>query len=781
MKPDEVQAHLRALAGHLGGDVDNQNEFGQIGKYRIGKGAILGLGGQSIAIRAWDPDLERDVVLKVYHAANTEELREQVLKEGRALAKIDSPYVVRCHNVETFAGNPCLVLEHVSGVNLASQVRLKTYSHQQAAELIAKISEGLEAVHARGIVHRDLKPANIVITSDGTPKIVDFGLSALGSGSTQGSAGTAVYTPPERARGESGGDVRGDVFGLGTILFEMLTGQAPFAAPTAAEATAKASAGELSVPIPIPDDAVSKICLRCLSAAPVERYESAKQVGDAAKATLQSSGLTLKLVAAAAILLIPLLAFGMSKLGSADVPEQEPVPIAKPITYFVDSRAMPSGDGKTTERAFQSIAEAMSVARADDTIRIRGYRDGFHPLHYSSRSVLIRHKGITLTNWGPEFNTAAAPESESQRLPQINGTYPIGEENDKRRKEVEAGDPMVRIAADNVTVSNLMVCGSRGAGIAIQGLEDNECSSVTVQNCYVHRCRGPGIIASNAAALTIEDALLRYCAEYEGKAHIEVTGSKDLQILRCEILHPFPTPGSETLAGGIYLNGCESGDLDGNTIKQLPGQKAIYISGAVSHLWVSRSFIYGCGRGIILDPENNPTSEVDVFSNLVVRCDGPALFVGAGDRLSQLSVNYNTFFECQGGGALFSGSRIRRGICTNNLLFDNSGPDLRLSDTTGLRIFNNVYRHGMIELSEAYEGLEQNFQLLAEDGTFPPQLEIQQSGKADALEPASYAPCLKSAGIDNGNQTRLPLMTKDLTSTLRGDQPDIGAVERRRD
>ena len=196
MKPDEVKAHLRALAAHLGGG--GQNEFGQVGKYRIGKGCTVGLGGQSIALRAWDPDLERDVVLKIYHTANTDELREQVLREGRALAKIDSPYVVRCHNVETFAGNPCLVLEHVSGVNLASQVRLQTYTHVEAAELIAKISDGLEAVHRQGIVHRDLKPANIVISSDGIPKIVDFGLSAVGAGSTQDSAGTAVYTPPER-------------------------------------------------------------------------------------------------------------------------------------------------------------------------------------------------------------------------------------------------------------------------------------------------------------------------------------------------------------------------------------------------------------------------------------------------------------------------------------------------------------------------------------------------------------------------------------------------------
>ena len=777
MKPDEVKAHLRALAAHLGGG--GQNEFGQVGKYRIGKGCTVGLGGQSIALRAWDPDLERDVVLKIYHTANTDELREQVLREGRALAKIDSPYVVRCHNVETFAGNPCLVLEHVSGVNLASQVRLQTYTHVEAAELIAKISDGLEAVHRQGIVHRDLKPANIVISSDGIPKIVDFGLSAVGAGSTQDSAGTAVYTPPERARGESGGDVRGDVFGLGTILFEMLTGQAPFAAPTADEATAKAAAGELSVPIPIPDDAVSRICLRCLSAAPVERYESAKQVGDAAKATLQSSALALKLVAAASVLLIPLLVFGMSKLGRADVPEREPAPIAKPMTYFVDSRATPPGDGKSTESPFQSIADAVLVARANDTIRIRGYRDGFHPLEYSSRSVVIEHKGITLTNWGPEFNTAAAPESESQRLPQITGTYPIGEENDKWRQELEAGDPMIRIAANNVAVQNLMVCGSRGAGIAIQGSGDNELSSVTIQNCYVHRCRGPGIVAANTAALTIGDTLLRYCAEYEGKAHIEVTGSKDLKILDCEILHPLPTPGSGTLAGGIYLDGCESGVLDTNTIKQLPGQKAIYISGAVSQLWVCRSFIYGCGCGVTLDPEHNSTSEVDVFSNLVVRCDGPALFVGPGDRFSQLCVNYNTFFECQGGGALFSGSQIREGLFTNNLLLDNPGPDLRLSGTTDLRIFNNVYRHGMIELPEAYEGLEENFQLLAENGTLPPQLEIQQSDAADALEPASYTPRLKSAGIDKGNQTRLPSMTRDLTSTTRGDQPDIGAVERK--
>ena len=120
MDRDELRRHLGDLAGHASAETSSdQPAFGQLGKYRIDK--TLGTGGQSVALRAWDSDLERHVVLKVYYRAETDELREQVLKEGRALSRVSSPYVAKCHTVETFAGRPCLVLEYVAGHNLGAR------------------------------------------------------------------------------------------------------------------------------------------------------------------------------------------------------------------------------------------------------------------------------------------------------------------------------------------------------------------------------------------------------------------------------------------------------------------------------------------------------------------------------------------------------------------------------------------------------------------------------------------------------------------------------------
>ena len=125
-----------------------------IGKYAIRQ--TLGRGGQATVFLAWDPDLSRHVVIKYYHSLETSEEIERVLQEGRALARIDSPFVARCHGAERFEGRPYLVLEYIRGMSLHDDRRQHRWPMPDSVRLVRQCVEGLCAIHARGMLHRDL-------------------------------------------------------------------------------------------------------------------------------------------------------------------------------------------------------------------------------------------------------------------------------------------------------------------------------------------------------------------------------------------------------------------------------------------------------------------------------------------------------------------------------------------------------------------------------------------------------------------------------------------------
>jgi eukaryotic-like serine/threonine-protein kinase len=133
--------------------------------------------GQAAAYLAFDPDLERHVVLKRYHGPTGE------AEEGRTLARVSSPYVARCHSVDRIDGEAYLVVEYVPGRNLAEVRRDGPLGLAQVVGILAQLAEGVSAVHAHGLIHRDIKPANVILRDDGTPRLVDFGLAAYLGGS----------------------------------------------------------------------------------------------------------------------------------------------------------------------------------------------------------------------------------------------------------------------------------------------------------------------------------------------------------------------------------------------------------------------------------------------------------------------------------------------------------------------------------------------------------------------------------------------------------------------
>jgi hypothetical protein len=250
----------------------------RIGKYEVIR--KLGGGGQAGAYLAFDPDLRRHVVIKLYHQAHTAREQETILREGQALARVRSPYVAQCYSAERHEGVPYLVVEYIPGKDLAKIGRDGRLPLARALELVRQVAEGLAAVHACGLLHRDLKPANILVGDDGLPRLVDFGLAVPVAGEViRGVSGTLAFMATEQARGEVERiDVRSDLFGLGAVLYDLVTGRPPYQGPDQLALWQAARAGRVTPPRehnPALPASVNDLCMRCLARDPADRFASA--------------------------------------------------------------------------------------------------------------------------------------------------------------------------------------------------------------------------------------------------------------------------------------------------------------------------------------------------------------------------------------------------------------------------------------------------------------------------------------------------------------------------
>ncbi len=249
----------------------------------------IGSGGMGVVYLARQQGLNRPVALKTVRPGTTLDPRALIrfLAEAEAIASIRHPNVVEVYSFGEHAGRPYLALEYCPGgdlttVSKADQTR-DTGWFRRTADLMAKIADGVNAAHALGIVHRDLKPANVLLAADGTPKVTDFGLAKKGLGSdltqTTDVLGTPAYMAPEQASGRTkfvGPEA--DVWALGVMLYELLSGTRPFDAPTPLQimaAVAKADVPKVRDRFPtIPAD-LALVTHKCLSADPRDRYPTA--------------------------------------------------------------------------------------------------------------------------------------------------------------------------------------------------------------------------------------------------------------------------------------------------------------------------------------------------------------------------------------------------------------------------------------------------------------------------------------------------------------------------
>jgi WD40 repeat protein/tetratricopeptide (TPR) repeat protein len=252
----------------------------------------LGRGGMGVVYKAWQTDLNRVVALKMIRAGDLADSRElaRFHTEAEAVARLQHPHIVQIYQAGQHEGRLYLALECVDGSTLGRQLAGTPWPARRAAQLVETLARAMHHAHCQGIVHRDLTPGNVLLTHEGQPKITDFGLAkiVIGGGPTLTQTGAFLGTPSYSAPEQAAGKTRevgplADVYALGAILYECLSGRPPFKAETPLETLRQVESQEpvaLSRLQPsVPRD-LSTVCLKCLQKEPRKRYASAEALAE---------------------------------------------------------------------------------------------------------------------------------------------------------------------------------------------------------------------------------------------------------------------------------------------------------------------------------------------------------------------------------------------------------------------------------------------------------------------------------------------------------------------
>ena len=247
---------------------------------------VIGAGGMAVVYKAMCHRLNRYVAVKILRdeLANDEEFRKRFQTEAQAVAMLSHPNIVSVYDVSHSDGVEYIVMELIEGVTLMQYMKKKgALGWKEALHFAVQISKALEHAHEKGIIHRDIKPQNIMILKDGTIKVADFGIAALESAQEKKSdqtVGSVHYIAPEQARGEQP-DPRSDIYSLGVVMYEMLTGKMPYDGDTAEQVAMKHITGH---PVPpqelnpdIPEE-LAAITLKAMNSDINARYQSASEL-----------------------------------------------------------------------------------------------------------------------------------------------------------------------------------------------------------------------------------------------------------------------------------------------------------------------------------------------------------------------------------------------------------------------------------------------------------------------------------------------------------------------
>jgi TolB-like protein len=432
------------------------------GRYRIE--ARIGAGGMGVVYRALDAQLQRTVALKLLPAeyCADEIARRRFLTEARAAAAIDHPNVCTIHETgETDSGQPFLIMVYCHGETLKDRIARGPLATADVLSYATQMARGLAAAHALRIVHRDVKPGNVMISEDGLLKLVDFGIARMPDATLTAPGqvrGTIAYVAPEQLRGEPI-EGRADLWSLGVVMYEMVTGARPFRADTDSALLYAIVNDQPEPPAQLRPDVpveLSRIIDRLLQKDPAQRYASAQDViadlersgsphashavpppwqerpagsgGRARSPLLRRPRLAIATVLVSVLLVLVVL----WRRGSGDVERTRPVAPRVAVLFFEDETGSPDGRWMSTTLTTSLIGALASVQGLDipSTNAVRPYRDRPLPLTTIADGLGVEWLigGFVTRNGGRITATAELSDATGRRLDYRQVEGPAGEE-----------------------------------------------------------------------------------------------------------------------------------------------------------------------------------------------------------------------------------------------------------------------------------------------------------------------------------------------------------------
>jgi serine/threonine protein kinase len=450
----------------------------QIGSYRVLR--TLGEGATGLVYAGQDAALQREVAIKVLKAGVAERVEQRFVREGRLLARLRHPGIVGVHGVGLHAGRPYLVMDLLVGSSLEERLAKDgAYTWGEAVELASAIADALSYAHRMGVLHRDLKPENVVLDREGRPILTDFGLGKAIDSTTQvsiegGVLGTPAYWAPEQARGdlEAIGPAT-DVYGVGGILYALLTGDGPNRGKSMAELV---TSMQVLPPAPSRDassqlpPALDRICLRALARSPQDRYGSMDELREAlGELTLVKGGARAPWALAAVATLVALGLGGALALSpkppspkppstspprvsptlSSRVSPTSPSPLASPSPALPLEAPLSDSEAETLEVQLRKLSQAGDLeatkALADELVR----RAPKRLYGYVIRAAVLTREGRGGEAFASYVNALESAPGQPQLELGMIGTGIRLEEDYLPRLErlVELEDPQLRSAA----------------------------------------------------------------------------------------------------------------------------------------------------------------------------------------------------------------------------------------------------------------------------------------------------------------------------------------------
>lgn len=334
----------------------------------------LGAGGMGVVYRARHRDLQADCALKVLNSDASDELRERFRREGEALARVgEHPNLIRVHSASEDRGQLFLVMEWVRGETL-ERLAGGRFPIDEALRVVRDLARGVQHVHNAGVLHRDVKPENVILTAEGIPKLVDFGLANMrepgGLTATGQMLGTPAYMAPEQARAERGTvGPAADVYGLGGVLFCLLAGRPPFEGGSVLGVLARVveepppSLTSLRADVP---KSLDELCLTALAKSPEDR-PSAGDLADSLDAHLRGSaspvsGLSRPVCLSVAGLVVALaVALGVMGRAGGEAADRDPgtgEPAGLPVTVVIPDAAAMAAELKAIRSPLERLRRA---------------------------------------------------------------------------------------------------------------------------------------------------------------------------------------------------------------------------------------------------------------------------------------------------------------------------------------------------------------------------------------------------------------------------------------